>query len=158
MLVDEYYAKEKRPPRGDTIHLIDHNWHLAGIFESGKLTRMAVQLPSCSSSQEIPITSARIYLKLDDPRPGEEVVTELHKKLPNYPIYTMEEFTSMLSISSVGLLRNFIGVPVIGVAADQSLIVVYMAVPLHRRPGAHSRDQNAEAIGASAGGLFSPSY
>jgi putative ABC transport system permease protein len=54
-------------------------------------------------------------------------VDQLHTKLPNYPIYTMEEFTSLLSISSVGLLRNFIGV-VIGVAVIVGFIVVYMAM------------------------------
>jgi len=47
--------------------------------------------------------------------------------MPAYPIYTMEEFTSLLSISSVGLLRNFIGV-VIGVAVIVGFIVVYMAM------------------------------
>ena len=39
----------------------------------------------------------------------------------------MEEFTSLLSINSVGLLRNFIGV-VIGVAVIVGFIVVYMAM------------------------------
>ena len=70
---------------------------------------------------------SQIYLKLDDSNRAQEVVNELHKKLPNYPIYTMEEFTSMLSINSVGLLRNFIGV-VIGVAVIVGFIVVYMAM------------------------------
>ncbi len=47
--------------------------------------------------------------------------------MPGYPIYTVEEFTSLLSINSVGLLRNFIGV-VIGVAVIVGFIVVFMAM------------------------------
>ncbi len=39
----------------------------------------------------------------------------------------MEEFTSLLTVNSVGLLRNFIGV-VIGVAVVVGFIVVYMAM------------------------------
>ena len=55
------------------------------------------------------------------------MLQELRAKLPGYPIYTMEEFTSLLSINSVGLLRNFIGV-VIGVAVIVGFIVVFMAM------------------------------
>ena len=127
MLVDEYYAREKHYRVGDTIHLIDHDWHLAGIFESGKLTRIAVQLPVLQQLTGNPHHLSQIYLKLDDPSRAQEVVSGLKKKLPGYPIYTMEEFTSMLSVSSVGLLRNFIGV-VIGVAVIVGFIVVYMAM------------------------------
>jgi putative ABC transport system permease protein len=127
MLVDEYYAREKHLHVGDTIHLSDHDWHLAGIFESGKLTRIAVELPVLQQLTGNPNHLSQIYLKLDDPSRAQEVVIELRKKLPNYPIYTMEEFTSMLSISSVSLLRNFIGV-VIGVAVIVGFIVVYMAM------------------------------
>ena len=127
ILVDEYYAKEKHLRVGDTIHLIDHDWHLAGIFESGKLTRIAVKLDVLQELTGNPHRLSQIYVKVDDPSRAQEVVTELHKKLPGYPIYTMEEFTSLLSISSVGLLRNFIGV-VIGVAVIVGFIVVYMAM------------------------------
>jgi putative ABC transport system permease protein len=127
ILVDEYYAREKHLHVGDTIHLVDHDWHLAGIFESGKLTRIAVQLPVLQQLTGNPHHLSQIYVKVDDPSRAREVVDQLHTKLPNYPIYTMEEFTSLLSISSVGLLRNFIGV-VIGVAVIVGFIVVYMAM------------------------------
>ena len=39
----------------------------------------------------------------------------------------MEYFTSLLSINSVGLLKNFIGV-VIGIAVVVGFIVVFMAM------------------------------
>jgi putative ABC transport system permease protein len=70
---------------------------------------------------------SQIYLKLDDPNNAKEVVAELKQTLPGYPIYTMEEFTSLLTISSVGLLRNFIGV-VIAVSIIVGFIVVSMAM------------------------------
>jgi putative ABC transport system permease protein len=47
--------------------------------------------------------------------------------MPDYFIYTMEEFSSLLTINSVGLLRNFIGV-VIGIAVIVGFIVVSMAM------------------------------
>jgi hypothetical protein len=45
MLVDEYYAKEKKLRVGDKVELINHEWNVAGIFESGKLARICVRLP-----------------------------------------------------------------------------------------------------------------
>jgi putative ABC transport system permease protein len=47
--------------------------------------------------------------------------------MPGYFIYTMEEFTSLLTINSVGLLRDFIGI-VIGIALVVGFIVVTLAM------------------------------
>src|SRR5437773_12292777 len=47
--------------------------------------------------------------------------------MPGYFIYAMEEFSSLLTIIGVGILRNFIGV-VIGVAVIVGFIVVTMAM------------------------------
>jgi putative ABC transport system permease protein len=127
ILVDEYYAREKHLHVGDTVHLINHDWHLSGIFESGKLTRIAVRLPVLQAVTENPNHLSQIYLKVDDPNRAHEVVEQLRKLLPGYPIYTMEEFTSLLTVNSVGLLRNFIGV-VTGVAVIVGFIVVFMAM------------------------------
>jgi putative ABC transport system permease protein len=70
---------------------------------------------------------SQIYVKADSEANVQQVLQELKAKLPGYPIYTMEEFTSLLSINSVGMLRSFIGV-VIGVAVTVGFIVVFMAM------------------------------
>lgn len=127
VLVDEYYAKEHGLRVGDTLHLINHDWRVAGIFESGKLTRIAVKLDVLQKLTANPHHLSEIFVKVDKPEEIQPVLRELRAKLPSYPIYTMEEFTSLLSISSVGLLRNFIGV-VIGVAVVIGFIVVFMAM------------------------------
>jgi putative ABC transport system permease protein len=127
MLVDEYYAKEKGLHVGDKVHLIDHDWNIAGIFESGKLARICVRLPVLQQLMGNPDHLSQVYVKVDDPEHVQQVLAELRAKLPGYPIYTMEEFTSLLTVNSVGLLRNFIGV-VIGVAVIVGFIVVFMAM------------------------------
>ncbi len=127
ILVDEYYAKEKQLHVGDKVELINHEWRLAGIFESGKLARICVRLPVLQELLGNPHRLSQIYVKADDPSHIKDVLAELKNKLPGYPIYTIEEFTSLLSVSSVGLLRNFIGV-VIGVAVVVGFIVVFMAM------------------------------
>ena len=47
--------------------------------------------------------------------------------MPGYQIYTVEYYTSLLSVNSLGLLRNFIYV-VIGIAMIVGFIVVFMAM------------------------------
>src|SRR5258708_33701831 len=37
MIVDEYYAQQKHPRVGDGINMMNHDWKLGGIFESGEV-------------------------------------------------------------------------------------------------------------------------
>lgn len=127
VLVDEYYAREKGLGIGSQITLANHPWRIAGIFESGKLARICTRLSVLQALTGNPRKLSQIYLKLDDSARAQLVVADLRNKMPGYFIYTMEEFTSLLTINSVGLLRSFIGV-VIGVAVIVGFIVVTMAM------------------------------
>lgn len=127
MLVDEYYAREKGLHVGDKVQLVNREWNVAGIFESGKLARICVRLPVLQDLMTNPHHLSQIYVKVAGPEHIQQVLAGLRAALPGYPIYTMEEFTSLLTVNSVGLLRNFIGV-VIGVAVVVGFIVVFMAM------------------------------
>ena len=127
MLVDEYYAREKHLHVGDHVQLANHAWRVAGIFESGKLAHICVQLSVLQGLIGNEHRLSQIYVKVDSPDRIQTVLADLRTKMPGYQIYSMEEFTSLLSINSVGLLRNFIGV-VIGVAVIVGFIVVFMAM------------------------------
>lgn len=127
VIVDEYYAKEKNLGVGSTIQLMNHTWRVSGIFESGKLARVCAKLDVLQALTGSPRKVSQIYLKVDDPPNAQSVVNDLRDKMPGYFIYTMDEFASLLTISSVGLLRNFIGV-VIGIAVIVGFLVVSMAM------------------------------
>jgi putative ABC transport system permease protein len=127
ILVDEYYAREKKLHVGDKVQLISREWRVAGVFESGKLARICVRLSVLQDLTANPHHLSLAYVKVDSQDHLPEVLANLHARMPAYPIYSMEEYTSLLSINSVGLLRNFIGV-VIGVAVIVGFIVVFMAM------------------------------
>jgi len=127
MIVDEYYAQQKHLHVGDTINLMNHDWKLVGITESGKLARVCVKLKVLQALTGNPGHLSQIFIKVDDPKKAQAVVDQLRVKYKGYQIYTMEEFTSMLSISNVGMLKSFIAV-VIGVAVVVGFIVVFMAM------------------------------
>ena len=127
MAVDRYYAQQKHLHVGDTLRLVNHDWKISGIFEGGKLARICVKLSTLQALMGAPGRVTVIYGKLDDPRLADQVVNDLKAKLPGYPILTMEELTSMYSISNVGMLKDFIGV-VIAIAVIVGFIVVFMAM------------------------------
>jgi putative ABC transport system permease protein len=127
MIVDEFYAREKHLHVGDTLELINHTWKISGIIQSGKLARICVKLPVLQALTGNPGHLSQIFIKVDDPSNAQAVVDALRVKYRGYQVYTMEEFTSMLSINSVGMLKSFIGV-VIGVAVVVGFIVVFMAM------------------------------
>jgi putative ABC transport system permease protein len=127
VIVDEYYAREKKLSVGSTIILANHTWRVSGVFESGKLSHICARLNVLQALTGNPGRLSQIYLKVDDPTRAQVIVDELRGKMPGYFIYTMEEFTSLLTINSVGLLRDFIGV-VIGIALIVGFIVVTMAM------------------------------
>jgi putative ABC transport system permease protein len=126
--MDEYYARQKHLRVGDSVQLVNHTWRVSGIYEDGKLTRICVRLPALQAIMpggEGHVTV--LYAKLDDPKLAPQVVEDLKKQLINYPVYTMDELTSMYSISNLGMLKDFIGV-VIGVSVIVGFIVVFMAM------------------------------
>ena len=127
IIVDEYYARERKLSVGNTITLANHTWRVSGIFESGKLSHICARLGVLQALTGNPGRLSQIYLKVDDPARTQAIVDQLRSRMPGYSIYTMEEFTSLLTINSVGLLRDFIGV-IIGIALIVGFIAVTMAM------------------------------
>jgi putative ABC transport system permease protein len=127
MIVDQVYAREKKWQVGSSVDLINHTWRISGIFESGKLARTCVKLSALQTDTGNPGHLSQIYVKLDDPKRADAVVASLRAKYPGYQIYTMEYYTSLISINNVGMLKNFIYV-VIGISVIVGFITVFMAM------------------------------
>ena len=125
--VDQYYAQHRHLRVGDTLRLVNRDWKVSGIFEGGKLANICVKLSALQAITGSPGHLSQIYVKLDDSKWTDAVVAELKTKMPGYPIYSMEELTSMLSINNIGMLKDFIWV-VITVAVIVGFIVVFLAM------------------------------
>ena len=133
IIVDEFYARQKKLKPGDTIKLINHDWHVAGVYEAGKLARMLVRKDTLQRLTGSEDHISAIYLKLSDPAKSDAFVETLKQKLNpgdpehGYMIYTVEDFTSQLTVNSIPMLKDFIYV-VIAVATIVGFIVVFMAM------------------------------
>jgi putative ABC transport system permease protein len=131
IILDRYYAEQKKVRAGDKIHLMNHDWNVAGIVEPGKLSHIFVQIQVLQDLYNTPHMVSQIYLKLDDPKYTDAVVADLKSKLPGYPVYSMRDVVSMTSVDAVPMLSTFTNV-IIGIGVLIAFVVVclsmYMAV------------------------------
>ena len=133
IIVDEFFAKQKKVHPGDQLTMLNHVWNVAGIYESGKLASKLVKIDVLQRLSGSENHISAVYLKLKDPNQADEFVKQLRREMnpedpdKGYQIYTVAEFTSQLSLNNVALLKDFIYV-VIGIASIVGFIVVFMAM------------------------------
>lgn len=127
VIVDEYYARQKGLRVGSTLNLKNRDWRVSGIVEAGKLSRVFVQLKVLQDLTGNPGKLSQIYLKLDDEKNLNSVVTDLRGRLKDYQIYSTEELVSLLSINNLPGLKAFIAV-IIGLAIVIGFLVVFLTM------------------------------
>jgi putative ABC transport system permease protein len=129
ILIDERYAEQKRLSVGGTMEIWNRRWTVAGIYESGKLSRMMLPLRTVQDLAGSPGKLSQIFLKVDDPANIDRVVAALkaNPQLAGYPIYSVEEWMSLFSVDKVPGLKPFIGV-VVSLAVIVGFLVVFLSM------------------------------
>jgi len=128
LIIDEVVSKTKKLHAGDTYkNMLNRDWHICGVVESGKLARLFLPLPLLQDLGGRMNQVTVIYVKLKDPAKTNEVVKALHDRLTDYKIYSMEEFASLLSIDNIPMLRTFINV-VVGLGIFVGFLVVFLSM------------------------------
>ncbi len=132
IVIDQYYAQQRKVHAGDTTQLLNRPWHVAGVVAPGKLSRIFLPIGILQELTANRNRISQIYLKVDDPKNIPEVVSSLKAKLGDeYPIMPMEQLISLTSVDNVPGLRPFINV-IVGIAVVIAFAVVclsmYMAV------------------------------
>jgi putative ABC transport system permease protein len=127
IIIDDVYARAKNLHAGKTIELLNSTWRVAGVVQSGKLSRMFAQMDVLGEmfANTGKVTAA--YVKLDDPKQTGPVIIQLKNTLKDFPIYSMEEFVSLVSIDSVPTLRNFIWV-IVTLGVLIGFLVVFLSM------------------------------
>jgi len=133
IVVDDYYAHEKKAAEGRRIKILNHWWRVSGIIENGQMAHIVANLQVLQNLLSAEGAVNTIYLKLDNPANTKEVIRELQAdpKLTDWPILSAEEMASMWTIDNMPGLRPFIYV-VMGIGVVIGFFVVclsmYMAV------------------------------
>lgn len=131
VIVDRYYAAQHKLHVGDTVKILNLPWRVCGIIEVGKLAHIVFPIKTLQDILGTPNKVSQFYLKLDNPANTDQVVRDLKKKLEGWPIYSMQEFTSLFTVDNIPELSEFINV-IMGIGVIIGFAVVclsmYMAV------------------------------
>jgi putative ABC transport system permease protein len=131
ILINEDYASQTHKTVGDTLRLLNHDWHICGVIGQGKLAVIAVQLPVLQDLDAANNKVSQIYVKVDDPANIKTVVKELEALDMGYKINTMEDYLSMFTPGRINGVKEFtVVVMAIGVVIGFFVVCLsmYMAV------------------------------
>jgi putative ABC transport system permease protein len=126
LIVDDVYARAERLHAGSTVNL-GFPWHVSGVVEAGKQSRMFAPIKSLQDKYANTDKVSIIWVKVDDHANIPSVIAELKKKLPDNPIYSVEEYTTLISANSIPMLRQFTWV-VIGIGVVIGFLVVFLSM------------------------------
>ncbi len=134
ILIDGFYARQNNLRTGGKLRLLNHDWHVAGVVEPGKLSHLILPLNVLQDLTGDPGRVSQIFVKLDDPARAPEVMDALRRLLPGYPIYSMAEFTSLFTVDNVPGLQAFIDVlAAVGVVIGFTVIWLSMHMAVSHR-------------------------
>lgn len=129
VIVDEYYAAQRKLAVGKPVTLMNREWNVSGIVESGKMSRIFMDLSTLQDLTGNTGKYSQIYVKVDNPNNVDAIVDQL-KALPamkEYPIYSMQAFTSLISIDNAPGLRPFLNI-IVGLAVVVGFLVVFLSL------------------------------
>jgi len=131
VIVDQYYAAQKRLRVGSMIPLFKRQWRVSGIYASGKLARIILPIGTLQELISSGNKVSQIFLKLDDPKNTDAVIAEFKMTVPDFTYYSMADLTSLYSANNYAGLPEFINV-IVGLGVVIGFFVVclsmYMAV------------------------------
>jgi putative ABC transport system permease protein len=126
-IVDDVYARQQKLEAGNTLRLLNHDFQVAGIVESGKMSRIFIPLATMQELMGWQGDLSQIFLKLEDPSKTHEVVEKIHAMLPSYPVYAMEDFLAHVTTDVRAMSSQFVNV-IIGIAVIIGFIVVLLSM------------------------------
>jgi putative ABC transport system permease protein len=104
-IVDDVFAAKQNPATGrpytlgDTITILNTDFHICGIVQSGKGGRKLIPLETMGQLIASPNKASNFYIKIDDPANAQAVIDEIHatRGLLNYPVETMQDWLSTMT-------------------------------------------------------------
>jgi putative ABC transport system permease protein len=128
-IVDDILARAKHIKAGDTLEILNHDFRVAGIIESGKGARKFIPLSTMQDLNGSQGKASTFYLKLDDPENAPAVVDEI-KHVPGMETYvarSMRDYISMMTPTNYPGLSTFLKV-VIWISVIIGVIAIFQAM------------------------------
>jgi putative ABC transport system permease protein len=126
VLVDDVFARGHKLHKGSTFEL-GRTWRVTGVVVGGKLSHLFADIGTLRELYASRGSITVVWVKVDDPANIQITLDSLKEKLPDYKIYSVEQFTSLISIDNIPMLKEFIGV-VVGVGVIVGFLVVFLSM------------------------------
>jgi putative ABC transport system permease protein len=127
ILVDDWQARAKKVKVGDTYSVLNHDWHVAGIFEHGKGARLFVPITTLQELVGARDKASIFFLKCTRPEHTEDVMEEIHGVLPGYTVRPLKDLLALMTSTNVPGLETFIHA-MIALAVAIGLMVIFLTM------------------------------
>jgi putative ABC transport system permease protein len=129
VLVDDWAARAKGLKVGDTYNLFNNNWHVAGIVEHGKGSRIFVPIATLQDLVGARDKASIFFLKCTRPEHTEDVIEEMRKpeNFPGYTIRPVKDLLSLMTSTNIPGLQLFIDA-MISLAVSIGLLVIFLTM------------------------------
>ena len=127
VLVDDWYARAKHLKAGDTLHLLGHDFHVAGVVEHGKGARVFVPLHTLGQLTGSQNKASLFFVKCVNPAETDQVMKEIGKLLPRYEIRPIKQYLSLMTPTNVPGLSTFVH-SMIALAGAIGFLVIFLSM------------------------------
>lgn len=126
-VVDEVYARQRNLSVGSKVDLMNHEFEVVGIVETGKMSRIFMPLETLRELQGWQGKFSQLYIKLHDPTKVREVIEGLKELLPKYSVISVEDFLALAAANVRDVADKFVDI-IILIAVVIGFIVVLLAM------------------------------
>jgi len=127
ILIDDIYAKAKKVKVGQMLHILEHDFHVAGIVEHGKGARLFVLMSTLQDMSGARDKASVFFVKCDRSDHTAAAIDEIHALLPHYEVRPLKDYISQLTSSNLPGLGAFINV-MIGIAVGIGFLVTFLSM------------------------------
>jgi putative ABC transport system permease protein len=127
ILVDDIYAKGKKIKVGQTLHILETDFKVAGIVEHGKGARLFVLMPTLQEMSGAHDKASVFFIKADRTDHTAAVSDEVKQLLPGYEVRLLKDFITLMTSSNVPGLGAFINI-MITIAVAIGFLVIFLSM------------------------------
>ncbi len=127
VLVDDWYARQNHVRVGQTLHLLNHNFRVAGIVVHGKGSRLFIPLVTAEHLAEQQERASIFFIKCTNPGYTDDVIHSIKELLPNYTVLSVQEYMSLLTSNDLPALTDFITV-LVAIAVMIGFLVIFLSM------------------------------
>lgn len=127
LLVDDVAARTKGIVLGQTYRIFDHDWHVVGIVEHGKGSRLFVPLATLQELVGARDKATIFFVKCTRPEHTDDVMENMRHILPGYTIRPLKDYMSLMTSTNIPGLEAFIDAMIL-LAISIGLLVIFLTM------------------------------